>query len=136
MRKKKQKYRDYSIRPNGSFEVPYDINILERLLGGKEHVEENREVTEESKARMFKAARFVIKVALKYLPPKQRRIFYSVWCRSDGKRSRGILDFSRRLGQSHFTNYINYRKAMENLKFIMDRSGYGKFVIMYIRGAE
>jgi hypothetical protein len=84
--------------------------------------------------RMCNATRFVIKIALKYLPPKQRKVFYSVWCRADGRLSVGIMDFSRRTGQSHFTNYNNYRKALNNIKSIMERTGYEGYLISYLRG--
>ena len=112
------------------------MDVIEKMLGDRGIINHSCENSEEYKLRLYHAARFVIKVALKYLPPKQRRIFYSVWCKSDGKRSKGVFGFSRKLGKSHFTNYINYRKAMENLKFIFEKSGYGKYLIMYIKEGQ
>jgi len=116
----------------GSMEVSFDPVILERILCKQAGLIET-EIDEQHKIRAHKAARFVIKLALRYLPPKQRKVFYSVWCRSGGMLSAGVMSYSRRLGQSHFTNYTNYRKSLASLKSILNKTGYGNFIITYIK---
>lgn len=121
---------DYNCRPKGSREISFDPSIMEHIAGSITHIDHDPDYS----LRMCNVTRFVIKTALKYLPPKQRKIFYSVWCRSDGRLSMGIMDFSRRTGQSHFTNYNNYRKALNNIKVIMVKTGYEDYLISYLRG--
>jgi hypothetical protein len=113
-------------------EVSFDPNILERILCKQMGIIDVV-VDEEGRMRMHKAARFVVKVALKYLPPKQRKVFFSVWCRSGGQLSAGVMSYSRRMGQSHFTNYTNYRKSLISLRNILNKTGYGNFLVTYIK---
>lgn len=131
-RKATRQYRDYSIRPMGSMEVSFDPIILEKIIGsgGAEPTED----ADDSRRRAHNVAKFIIRMAMQYLPPKQRKVFFSVWCRSGGRLNKGIMDFSRKTGQSHFTNYNNYRKAMNSLKMILEKTGYGEYLVMYMRG--
>lgn len=77
---------------------------------------------------------FLIKTALRILPPKQREIFYSVWVRSGGKMNKGIMEFSRRTGRSHYTSYNNYYKSLASLQNYLTRTGYAEYIIEYLHG--
>ena len=78
---------------------------------------------------------FIIKKALTgVLPPKQRKIFYSVWVRSRGSMKHGIMELSRRTGQSHYTSYNNYYKAVHSIQVWLDKSGYAEHIIDYLNG--
>ena len=113
-------------------EVSFDPMVLEKIIG-----EGGREDTLDEQCRRHKAhnvAKFVIRLAMMYLPPKQRKVFFSVWCRSGGKLNKGVMDFSRKTGQSHFTNYNNYRKAMNSIRGILEKTGYGEYLVKYMKG--
>lgn len=130
-RKLNKVYRDYSIRPLGSMEVSFDPTVLEKIIS-----ERSREVVAYDLASHHRAcsvANFIIKLAMQYLPPKQRKVFFSVWCRSSGKLSKGVMEFSRNTKQSHWTNYNNYKKALHSLKNLLRKTGYGDHLIEYLK---
>ena len=124
-----KRWIDYKIRPKGSCEVAYDPFLIMTMRD-----EKMRDHDPERAKRASRTFNFIIKIALKILPPKQREIFYSVWVRSGGKMSKGVMEFSRKNGKSHYTAYNNLYKAMSNLRIFLDRSGYGDQLIKYILG--
>jgi hypothetical protein len=116
----------------GSMEVPFDPFIMEKLMMASD--DDSDEEIKDRSMRAYNVARFIMKLAMRYLPPKQRKIFYSVWCRSNGKLKSGVMEFSRRTGQSRWTNYNNYKKAMTSIKNILEKTGYGPFLVRYMKG--
>lgn len=127
------KFRDYSIRPKGSPEVPYDPLILSHMILSRAQQQRDASVRRE---RVTKVHGFILKIALEILPKKQREIFYSVWVRSGGKLNLGIMEFSRRIKRSHFTAYNNYYKSLNSLKNYLERSGYMEHIIDYLKGRD
>lgn len=129
-----KRFRDYGIRPKGSPEISYDPFILSQMA-----TSDNENNTLSAKARKERVANvynFMLKTALDILPPKQREIFYSVWARSGGQLSKGVMKFSRKISKSHFTSYNNYYKAVASLRIHLDRTGYSEHIIMYLKGEE
>lgn len=128
-RTKKFVYRDIGIRPKNSYELsfPPDMLAMFQLKNDARNTE-----TPEHRRRVCDVFGFMIKIAMKYLPPKQRKIFYSVWVRSGGKMKEGILEYSRKTGENYITNYYNYYKAVKNLKKVMTKIGFDKFIIEYL----
>jgi hypothetical protein len=88
------------------------------------------------KERVAKVFNFIIKTAMTVLPPKQRRIFYSVWVRSEGKPSKGIMDLSRKTNSSHFTLYNNYYKSFNSIKNYLIKTGIEEQIIKYLKGSD
>lgn len=127
------KYRDMGIRPKGSPEIGFDPDILVQLCGADEADEGHNE---ERRKRTTAVFNFIVKIALKILPPKQRKIFYSVWVRSGGNLSKGVMEFSRKTRQSHYTNYNNIYKAVHSLKNYLAKSGYEKMIIDYLQNGQ
>lgn len=126
--------RDYGIRPKGSPEISYDPFILSQMTST-----ESEDVTMSAKARKERVANvynFLLKTALDILPPKQREIFYSVWARSGGQLSKGVMKFSRKVSKSHFTSYNNYYKAVASLRSHLDKTGYSEHIVLYLKGEE
>ena len=129
----RRKYRDYGIRPKGSPEIACDPLILIQLLSqesSSEAIQENKE----RRARAIEVYNFLIKTAMSILPPKQREIFYSVWVRSRGRMNKGIMEFSRRTGRSHYTSYNNYYKSLSSLQAYLQRTGYDIHIVSYLHG--
>lgn len=127
-----KRFRDYGIRPKGSPEISYDPFILSQMVaaaGG--HLS-----SKARKERVAKVFNFLLKTAIEVLPPKQREIFYSVWVRSGGRLSKGVMEFSRKTSKSHFTSYNNYYKAVNSLRVYLDRSGYSEHIVSYLKGYE
>lgn len=92
--------------------------------------------TKVSKARQERVAKiynFLLKTALDILPKKQRKVFYSVWVRSEGKLNKGVMEFSRKTRQSHFTNYNNYYKSVSSLRKHLEKTGMTDHIIAYLR---
>ena len=128
----RRRFRDYGIRPKGSPEVPFDPNVLAQMIAAQG----DPKVSRARKERVAKVYRFMLKVALTILPPEQRKIFYSVWVRSDGKLNKGVMEYSRKVRKSHFTSYNNYYKAVTSLRQHLEKTGYEKYLIEYLRGAK
>jgi hypothetical protein len=133
MRTKKFIYKDMGIRPKNSYEMAFDPDML-ALLQMK--YASDVVISPEYRQRVCDVFGLIISIAMKYLPPKQRKIFYSVWVRSGGKMKEGVLEYSRKVGESYITNYCNYYKAIKNVKSIMVRIGYDDYVLEYIRGID
>jgi hypothetical protein len=124
------KFRDYKIRPKGSPEVAYDPLLIIQM-----YAQQKEEAGDPARGRrVVKIYNFILKVALEVLPPKQRKVFYSVWVRSNGKLNKGVMEYSRRTGQSHYTQYNNFYKAMNSVRIYLDRAGYSPYIIGYLRG--
>lgn len=123
-------YRDSSIRPKNGRDISFTSEML--AIFQINYAARNTQTPEQRK-RLCEIFGFMVKLANKYLPPKQRKIFYSVWIRSGGKMKEGILEYSRKTGENHITNYYNYYKAVKNLKIVISKIGYDKFIIDYIR---
>ena len=86
--------------------------------------------------RVIEIYNFIIKKALEILPPKQRKVFYSVWVRSGGNKKKGIMEYSRRIGQSHSSNYNNINKSLISVQKWLQKSGYGNILIEYLNGKQ
>lgn len=127
------KYKDMGIRPKGSPEIGFDPEILIQLSGAYEGDEKHNE---ERRRRATAVFNFIVKIALKILPPKQRKIFYSVWVRSGGSLSKGVMEFSRKTRQSHYTNYNNYYKSITGINSYLESSGYSKMIIEYLKNGD
>jgi len=127
------KYRDYGIRPKGSPEISCDPFVLMQLVARESEIASSSEVAARH-TRAVEVYNFLLKTALRILPPKQREIFYSVWVRSGGKMNKGIMDFSRRTGKSHYTQYNNYYKSVYSLQQYLKRTGYDVFIVEYLQG--
>lgn len=126
-------FRDYGIRPKGSPEISYDPFILVQML---ESNQQGQRASRERKKRVAKVFSFLVKTALEILPPKQRKVFYSIWIRSEGKMSKGVMEFSRKTGRSHFTEYNNAYKSFQSLRKHLDEKGYTEHIIAYLKGGE
>jgi hypothetical protein len=122
--------RGFTIRPKNSVEVTFTSEMLNMFQ--IRNSELNLQ-SQEARKKVCKVFGFIIKLSTKYLPPKQRKIFYSVWVRSGGKMKDGILEYSRKTGENYITNYYNYYKAVKNLKKVLEKVGYDKFIIEYLR---
>lgn len=129
------KYRDYGIRPRGSPEVACDPFIMMQLIDS-EAATENVQERAARHSRSIEVYNFLVKTAMKILPPKQREIFYSVWVRSGGRMNKGIMEFSRRTGRSHYTSYNNYYKSTASLQSYLKRTGYDVFILEYLQGTR
>ena len=44
------------------------------------------------------------------------------------------MAYARRTGQSHYTQYNNYYKAIESLKNYFKKTGYFEVIIKYVKG--
>lgn len=129
----RRKYYDFGIRPKGSQEFSVDCLILMQIVSPDgDSVDMEERIARRS--RVIDVYNFLVKTALSILPPKQREIFYSVWVRSGGKMNKGIMDFSRRTGRSHYTSYNNYYKSLNSLQAYLKRTGYDVFIIEYLQG--
>jgi len=126
-------FRDYGIRPKGSPEISYDPFILVQMLAASQ---QNGKASAERKKRVAKVFNFLVKTAMEILPPKQKEIFYSVWVRSEGKLSKGVMEFSRKRGKSHFTSYNNFYKAVNSLRTHLDKTGYTEHIVSYLKGGD
>jgi hypothetical protein len=129
MRAKKFLYKDQGIRQQGSYEMAFSPEML-ALFQLKYAAYKNP--SPEYRKRVCEIFGFIIMMAMKYLPPKQRKIFYSVWVRSGGKMKDGILEYSRKTGENHITNYYNYYKAVQNVKTVLTKVGYNSFISGYL----
>ena len=129
----RRKYRDYGIRPKGSPEIACDPLILMQVVQAGSEVANSAEVAARH-ARAVEVFNFLVKTALRILPPKQREIFYSVWVRSGGRMNKGIMEFSRRTGGSHYTAYNNYYKSVASLQNYLIRTGYAEHIVQYLQG--
>jgi hypothetical protein len=129
-RTKKFVYRDMGVRPKNSYEMSFPSDML--ALFQLKYKAQNP-TDPEMRRRVCDIFGFMIKLAMKYLPPKQRKVFYSVWVRSGGKKKEGILEFSRKTGENYITNYLNYYKAVKNLKKVITKIGYDRFIIEYLQ---
>lgn len=129
----RRKYKDFGIRPRGSPEIACDPFILMQVLD-EEAADRNEESVAARHARASEVFKFLIKTALRILPPKQREIFYSIWVRNGGKMNKGVMDFARRTGRSHYTCYNNAYKAYSSLQLYLKRTGYDVYIIEYLKG--
>ena len=125
-------YHDFGISPRNSRELTFPNEMI-AIFQLKNQASNTQ--TPEQRRRICAVFGFVIKLAMKYLPPKQRKIFYSVWVRSGGKMKEGILEYSRKTGENYITNYYNYYKAVKNLKKVITKVGYDKFIREYLTDA-
>jgi hypothetical protein len=128
----RRKYYDFGIRPKGSPEFACDPFVLMQIL--EQHPDSDPEEHAERHRRAIEVFNFLVKTALTILPPKQREIFYSIWIRSGGKMSKGVMDYSRRIGQSHYSNYNSAYKAYSSLQSYLKRTGYDVYILEYLRG--
>lgn len=126
-------YRDNGIRPKNSYELAFPDEML--AMFQFKHAARNTQ-TPECRKRVCEVFGFMVKLANNYLPPKQRKIFYSVWVRSGGKMKDGILEYSRKTGENYITNYYNYYKAVKNLKQVITKVGFDKMMLDYIHDAN
>lgn len=125
------RFIDYRIRPKGSCEVAYDPFLIVSMA------EQAKRTGDKGRAkRVAKVYNFILKTALEILPPKQRKIFYSVWVHSGGKMSKGVMEFSRKTGQSHYTNYNNAYKSFSTIRKYLDENGYSEYLIEYLNGDD
>lgn len=129
----RRKYRDYGIRPKGSPEISTDPFILMQVIEQESELTNPADV-QARHSRAVEVFNFLIKTALRILPPKQREIFYSVWVRSGGRMNKGIMEFSRRTGGSHYTAYNNYYKSVTSLQNYLVRTGYAEHIVEYLQG--
>lgn len=74
--------------------------------------------------RRIVAGKILMKIAFKYLKPKQKKIFYSVWCKHGGDKKKGIMEYSRKTKEVYITNYINYNLAINSLRRILKKTRY------------
>jgi len=122
-------FYDYGVRPKGSPEIAVDPVILESVAGvDRRHGHSARRL------RTAQVAAFIIRVAMEILPPKQRKVFYSVWGRSGGSMAKGIMEFSRRIGQSHYSNYNSAYKSYKSVQEYLKNSGYEELLLSYLSG--
>jgi len=128
----KRIFRDYGIRPRGSYEIAVDPLILIQASSKNG----NGKLNHARRLRSSEVYGFIVKLALRILPPEQRKIFYSVWVRSGGRMNRGVMEYSRRISKSHFTSYNNYYKAIASIQTYLKRTGYGEHVLQYLHGEE
>lgn len=126
-------FRDYGIRPKGSPEISYDPFILVQMLADQQP---GTKISKQRQERVAKVFNFLMKTALEILPPKQRKVFYSVWVRSEGKLNKGVMEFSRKTRQSHFTNYNNFYKACTSLRNYLEKTGHTDHIIAYLKGQD
>lgn len=127
----KAKFVDYRIRPKGSPEVAYDPFLIVAM---HEQSQADAAVDKERAKRVVAVYNFIVKTALEILPPKQREIFYSVWVRSGGRLSKGVMEFSRKADRSHYTSYNSYYKAIKSVTAYLDKNGYTDHIISYLNG--
>ena len=123
----RHRFVDYRVRMKGSPEVAYDPFIIMEMYAASKRAVDTKRAT-----RCAKVYAFIVKTALKILPPKQKEIFYSVWVRSGGRLNKGIMEFSRKTGGSHFTAYNNYYKSMNSVKNYLEKSGYAEHLVSYL----
>ena len=122
-------FYDYGIRPKGSQEIAVDPVILASIAGAaRRHGHSARRL------RAAEVAAFIIRVALEILPPKQRKVFYSVWVRSGGNMAKGVMEFSRRTCQSHYSNYNNAYTAFKSVQDYLKQTGYEELLLSYLSG--
>ena len=129
----RRRFKEYGIRPKGSPEVGFDPFVLTQLQAA---ISDKRSPDREQRNRVAKVFNFIIKTALVVLPPQQRKIFYSVWVRSDGKMSKGVMEYSRKMRKNHFTEYNNFYKASASLKKYLDNTGYTEKLIAYLHNGS
>lgn len=123
----RHRFVDYRVRMKGSPEVAYDpFIIMEMYSASKKDVDKKRA---EKCARVYA---FIVQTALRILPPKQKEIFYSVWVRNGGDMKKGVMEFSRKRGKSHFTSYNNFYKCVSSLKKYLEESGYAEHLVAYL----
>ncbi len=122
-------YRDNGIRPKNSCELAFPPEMLAMFQLKNTTVAQSPE----TRRRVCEVFGFMVKLANRYLPPKQRKIFYSVWVRSRGKMRDGILEYSRKTGEHHITNYCNYYKAVKHLRQVIVKVGFDKLILEYVR---
>jgi len=48
--------------------------------------------------------------------------------------NKGIMEYSRKVRQSHYTNYNNYYKAVASLQSYLKKTGYDDHIIAYLNG--
>ena len=48
--------------------------------------------------------------------------------------NKGIMEFSRRTGGSHYTAYNNYYKSIASLQNYLVRTGYSVHIVEYLHG--
>jgi hypothetical protein len=44
------------------------------------------------------------------------------------------MEYSRRIGRSHFTLYNSYYKAVNSLRTHLEKTGYAEHIISYLKG--
>lgn len=128
------KFRDYGIRQKGSVEYAFDPIILMQLV--EQRAIEMAAAHHSRHERAIEVYNFIIKKALKILPPKQRKIFFSLWVRSGGSKKKGIMDYSRRIGQSPYSNYNSETKSTISLIKWLKKTGYYDVLLRYLHGDE
>ena len=48
--------------------------------------------------------------------------------------SKGVMEFSRRTNQSHYTNYNNAYKSFTSIQEYLKKTGYENLLLDYLRG--
>ena len=123
-------YHDVSIRPKNGREITFIPAMLADFMAKNAETDTQ---TPEERRRVCEVFAFMMKLAMKYLPPKQRKIFYSVWARSEGKMKEGIMSHSKLVGDCFTSNYCSYYKAVKNLKRMLARTGFDELIIDYLK---
>ena len=123
-------YRDISIRPKNGREISFIPEMLAEFMAN--NAETNTQ-TPEQRRRVCEIFGFTMKLANKYLPPKQRKVFYSVWARSAGKQKEGIMGYSKLVGDCFTSNYCSYYKAVKNVRRVLTKTGFDRLMLAYLK---
>lgn len=119
----------YKKKHNFDRHVTLDCPILASLL-----MENKASYSDDEMQRIIKVASIIKKIALRYLPGKPRSVFYSVWCNSYGDKTKGIIEYSKKINRSIFTNYTTLKIAYKKITYILKVTGYDEILVKYIRG--
>jgi hypothetical protein len=68
---------------------------------------------------------FIIKLAIKYLTPKQKKIFLNIWLYNCGEKK-------IKKDKKYYLNWILYKMALKNLKRIIIETPYYKYLERYL----
>lgn len=121
-------YRDRN-RPKNCFELPFSDELI--AFFDLKNIDFKPQ-SQEQRRRICNVFGFIIKLATKYLPPKQRKVFYSVWVRNGGKMKEGIMEYSRKNNENYVSNYGTYYKSVKSLRQVIMKIGYDKFINEYL----
>jgi len=68
---------------------------------------------------------FIIKLAIKYLTPKQKKIFLNIWLYNCGEKK-------IKKNKKYYLNWILYKMALKNIKKIITETPYSKYLERYL----